>query len=151
VSDFILERPTVAASHAMPFDFRSAQRHGHYSDDTASGRVNALGQVPIRFHKNTTLLRDWFDRIHSDAAAFRPPKCARPKKGSRTLVDEFISEKSSAQAPSLNIAIHICGSRGDVQPFIPIAKLLQSPPHRHRVRICTHPAFKSFVVCNRES
>lgn len=62
------------------------------------------------------------------------------------LVDEFINEKGTAARPRLNIAIHICGSRGDVQPFIPIAKILQAAPHGHRVRICTHPAFKDFVV-----
>jgi UDP:flavonoid glycosyltransferase YjiC (YdhE family) len=45
----------------------------------------------------------------------------------------------------LNIAILIVGSRGDVQPFIPIAQLLSKPPYGHRVRICTHPAFKDFV------
>ncbi|KAH6874044.1 hypothetical protein B0T10DRAFT_588226 [Thelonectria olida] len=47
--------------------------------------------------------------------------------------------------PRLNIAIHIVGSRGDVQPFIPIAQLLARPPFNHRVRICTHPIFKNFV------
>ncbi|KAH7140060.1 hypothetical protein B0J13DRAFT_639354, partial [Dactylonectria estremocensis] len=47
--------------------------------------------------------------------------------------------------PRLNIAIHVVGSRGDVQPFIPIAQLLSRPPFNHRVRICTHPIFKDFV------
>lgn len=45
----------------------------------------------------------------------------------------------------MNIAIHIVGSRGDVQPFIPIAQLLKKSPYNHRVRICTHPVFKDFV------
>ncbi|KAH7029597.1 glycosyltransferase family 28 domain-containing protein, partial [Microdochium trichocladiopsis] len=54
-------------------------------------------------------------------------------------------EKPSAANPRLNIAIHIVGSRGDVQPFIPIAQLLSRPPYNHRVRICTHPVFKDFV------
>jgi sterol 3beta-glucosyltransferase len=47
--------------------------------------------------------------------------------------------------PSLNIAIHIVGSRGDVQPFIAIGLELTKPPYSHRVRICTHPVFKDFV------
>jgi hypothetical protein len=50
--------------------------------------------------------------------------------------------------PRLNIAIHIVGSRGDVQPFIPIAQILTKPPYAHRVRICTHPVFKDFVEEN---
>ncbi|TVY44537.1 Sterol 3-beta-glucosyltransferase [Lachnellula occidentalis] len=50
--------------------------------------------------------------------------------------------------PHLNIAIHIVGSRGDVQPFIPIAQILSKPPYSHRVRICTHPVFKDLVEEN---
>ncbi|KAF4624550.1 hypothetical protein G7Y89_g13620 [Cudoniella acicularis] len=50
--------------------------------------------------------------------------------------------------PSICIAIHIVGSRGDVQPFIPIAQILSKPPYSHRVRICTHPVFKEFVEEN---
>lgn len=50
--------------------------------------------------------------------------------------------------PKLNIAIHIVGSRGDVQPFIAIGQILQRPPYGHRIRICTHPVFKDFVEEN---
>ena len=50
--------------------------------------------------------------------------------------------------PRLNIAIHVVGSRGDVQPFIAIGKILTKPPYGHRVRICTHPVFKGFVEEN---
>src|SRR6187402_1445766 len=47
--------------------------------------------------------------------------------------------------PPMNIAIHIVGSRGDVQPFIAIGQVLMKEPYGHRVRICTHPVFKDFV------
>jgi sterol 3beta-glucosyltransferase len=50
--------------------------------------------------------------------------------------------------PRLNIAIHIVGSRGDVQPFVAIGQILQKPPYGHRIRICTHPVFKDFVEEN---
>ena len=50
--------------------------------------------------------------------------------------------------PRLNIAIHIVGSRGDVQPFVAIGQVLSKPPYSHRIRICTHPVFKSFVEEN---
>ncbi|KAL0263312.1 hypothetical protein SLS55_002292 [Diplodia seriata] len=48
----------------------------------------------------------------------------------------------------MNIAILITGSRGDVQPFLALSKVLQSPPYCHRVRIVTHPNFKGFVEEN---
>ena len=47
----------------------------------------------------------------------------------------------------MNIAVHIVGSRGDVQPFIAIGKVLKEK-YGHRVRICTHPVFKNFVEEN---
>lgn len=45
--------------------------------------------------------------------------------------------------PPLNIVILVVGSRGDVQPFIPLAHELQKDGHR--VRIGTHETFRTFV------
>src|SRR6476646_4575892 len=44
--------------------------------------------------------------------------------------------------PPMSIVIMIVGSRGDVQPFIPIGQRLAE---RHRVRIATHRVFRSLV------
>lgn len=49
--------------------------------------------------------------------------------------------------PALNLVIHVVGSRGDVQPFVALSKVLQSD-HGHRVRLATHPVFKDFVEEN---
>ncbi|KAK4695575.1 hypothetical protein P7C71_g2208, partial [Lecanoromycetidae sp. Uapishka_2] len=38
----------------------------------------------------------------------------------------------------------VIGSRGDIQPFLKVGKLLKED-YGHRVRIATHPAFKKFV------
>lgn len=46
--------------------------------------------------------------------------------------------------PKLNIVIMVIGSRGDVQPFLKIGKVLKER-YGHRVRIATHPAFRDFV------
>lgn len=46
--------------------------------------------------------------------------------------------------PAMNIVIQIVGSRGDVQPFIALAKVLRLR-FGHRVRLATHPNFKDFV------
>jgi len=45
--------------------------------------------------------------------------------------------------PALAIAILIVGSRGDVQPFVPIARRLARDGHR--VRLATHAVFREFV------
>ena len=49
--------------------------------------------------------------------------------------------------PPLNIVVQIIGSRGDVQPFIALGKVLRER-YGHRVRIATHPTFKTFVEEN---
>jgi hypothetical protein len=45
----------------------------------------------------------------------------------------------------LRIVIQVIGSRGDVQPFVALAKVLQAAPYYHRVRLATHATFKKFV------
>jgi hypothetical protein len=44
----------------------------------------------------------------------------------------------------MNIVIMVIGSRGDIQPFLKLGKVLKED-YGHRVRIATHPAFRSFV------
>jgi hypothetical protein len=49
--------------------------------------------------------------------------------------------------PPLNVVIHVVGSRGDVQPFVALGKILKET-YNHRVRLATHPTFKDFVTEN---
>ena len=53
-------------------------------------------------------------------------------------------QEAKGPYPKLNIVVIIIGSRGDIQPFIKIAKILRDD-YGHRVRIATHPAFRDFV------
>lgn len=45
------------------------------------------------------------------------------------------------------MVIHVVGSRGDVQPFLALGKVLKET-YGHRVRLATHPVFKGFVEEN---
>jgi hypothetical protein len=47
----------------------------------------------------------------------------------------------------LNVVIQVVGSRGDVQPFVALGKVLKET-YGHRVRLATHPTFKDFVIEN---
>ncbi|KAH8708527.1 hypothetical protein GQ44DRAFT_752724 [Phaeosphaeriaceae sp. PMI808] len=53
-------------------------------------------------------------------------------------------EHNPSRRIRLNVVIIIIGSRGDIQPFIRIGKILQND-YGHRVRMATHSAFRDFV------
>ncbi|RDW66017.1 hypothetical protein BP6252_09652 [Coleophoma cylindrospora] len=60
---------------------------------------------------------------------------------------DYLTKPSSEGVPSLNVVIQIVGSRGDVQPFVALGKVLREK-YGHRVRIATHLVFKEFVEEN---
>ena len=69
----------------------------------------------------------------------------RPDLGKRlSALSASLSLAEDTSRPTLNIVIMVIGSRGDIQPFLKLGKLLKED-HGHRVRIATHPAFKKFV------
>ncbi|KAK4503548.1 hypothetical protein PRZ48_004463 [Zasmidium cellare] len=49
--------------------------------------------------------------------------------------------------PPMNVVIQVVGSRGDVQPFVALGKVLKET-YGHRVRLATHPNFKDFITEN---
>ncbi|OAR01130.1 hypothetical protein LLEC1_07272 [Akanthomyces lecanii] len=101
-----------------------------------SGSVGDDGRFKIRFHSEAHSLASWYHDLQLKRSCKQPP--SRPSSPDAPKAD-------TTSIPRLNIAIHIVGSRGDVQPFIPIAQSLSKAPYNHRVRICTHPVFKDFV------
>ena len=78
-------------------------------------------------------------RIEQQSGLRRPDLAA---KLSTSLGVPSLDDFSST--PVLNIVIMVIGSRGDIQPFLKIGKLLKEE-YKHNVRIATHPAFKKFV------
>lgn len=77
--------------------------------------------------------------LHEEDNIKRPDLIARLSAlSAQPSLDDGLSR------PALNIVIMVIGSRGDIQPFLKVGKLLKED-HGHRVRIATHPAFKNFV------
>ncbi|EPE05428.1 udp- transferase [Ophiostoma piceae UAMH 11346] len=63
-------------------------------------------------------------------------------------IDSTPSTTATATATTpLNIVIQVVGSRGDVQPFVALGRVLQQQ-HGHRVRLVTHSVFCDFVQSN---
>ncbi|KAK3699130.1 hypothetical protein LTR37_016604 [Vermiconidia calcicola] len=56
-------------------------------------------------------------------------------------------EEGVPPPPPMNVVIQVVGSRGDVQPFVALGKVLKDT-YGHRVRLATHPNFKDFVSEN---
>lgn len=64
------------------------------------------------------------------------------ERASLDVVDSVSGSNKSI--PRLKIAILVVGTRGDVQPFLAIAKRLQE--FGHHVRLATHANFRTFVT-----
>ena len=77
--------------------------------------------------------------LREDDSSRRPDLVAR-----MSALSPSSSLDEDASRPPLKIVIMVIGSRGDIQPFLKLGKLLKED-HGHRVRIATHPAFKKFV------
>ncbi|XP_057446051.1 sterol 3-beta-glucosyltransferase UGT80B1-like isoform X2 [Lotus japonicus] len=60
-----------------------------------------------------------------------------------STVSRSLTSDTKKSAPWLQIAILVVGTRGDVQPFLAIAKKLQE--YGHHVRLATHADFGAFV------
>jgi UDP:flavonoid glycosyltransferase YjiC (YdhE family) len=88
------------------------------------------------------------DRIEIDFGAGAPHEVERVVREARDLRLEHSAPPIGVGGtpPPLQIAILVVGTRGDVQPFIPIGQRLLRDGHR--VRLATHAVFREFVESN---
>ncbi|CAG7868879.1 hypothetical protein BRARA_A03630 [Brassica rapa] len=112
-------------------------------DDTISAgkKLKLLNRIATVKHDGTVE----FD-VPADAIP-QPIPVDREEESSRNGVcpDESIDGEEYLQyIPPMQIVMLIVGTRGDVQPFVAIAKRLQE--YGHRVRLATHANFKEFVL-----
>ena len=81
---------------------------------------NSLSRLPKSLKAQLTRVSDDVDSRHDNA----PMRLGR-------------------NPPPLNIVMQVVGSQGDVQPFVALGQALQG--YGHRIRIATHPNFRTFV------
>jgi UDP:flavonoid glycosyltransferase YjiC (YdhE family) len=88
------------------------------------------------------------DRLEIDFGADAPDEVESILREDRYLNLERSAPPIGVGAtpPPLQIAILVTGTRGDVQPFIPIGQRLLRDGHR--VRLATHAVFRDFVESN---
>ncbi|KIV91998.1 hypothetical protein PV10_06480 [Exophiala mesophila] len=93
------------------------------------------GRISLHFGKDTAKLYKLFV---TDVKAETPSTRSSSFSDAQSTFPEFDN-----LPPHLNIVIQVVGSRGDVQPFLALAKRLQLAGHR--VRLATHPIFQSLA------
>lgn len=131
--------------------------HGH--------RPKQRPSMPSRFSQfdithdefNTRAFVDHDGRIHIDFKKLKEGPLSMflsgenksfPVDGRGIVGEEEEEEEEEVPAPpKLNIVVMVIGSRGDVQPFVAVSKVL-AKQGGHRVRLATHPAFRDFVEEN---
>jgi UDP:flavonoid glycosyltransferase YjiC (YdhE family) len=88
------------------------------------------------------------DRIEIDFGAGAPDEVESVFRENRDLHLKRSAPPigCGATPPPLQIAILVTGTRGDVQPFIPIGRRLVRDGHQ--VRLATHAVFRDFVESN---
>ena len=124
-----------------------AHKSSNRRQSTASAIVLADGRVKVQLNdKASRLAHRLRTRTIKNLHFSMGENLTRNNKHDETQFQSILGKYSGI--PRLNIAIHIVGSRGDVQPFVAIGQVLQKPPYSHRIRICTHPVFKDFVEEN---
>jgi len=72
------------------------------------------------------------------------PRAKQANKDAINLKNHYQEQQDITKIPRMNIVVMVIGSRGDIQPFIAISKILVTK-YGHRVRIATHPTFRKFV------
>jgi UDP:flavonoid glycosyltransferase YjiC (YdhE family) len=112
--------------------------------DGLGARVTDDGRVDIRINQLNRRLSQIFTpalRQHvQNVQDSRPPPLPY-------IPPSLGGEDGVPPPPPLNVVIQVVGSRGDVQPFVALGKVLKDT-YGHRVRLATHPNFKGFVQEN---
>lgn len=109
-------------------------------------KVTEDGRVNININQKTRklsdllvpALRNQLKLVSQEDETPLPPGYIPPALG---------GQPGQTPPPKLNVVIHVVGSRGDVQPFVALGKVLKAT-YGHRVRVATHPTFQTFVEEN---
>ncbi len=118
----------------------------HQEGFDTSAKVTDDGRVNININQKTKKLSDLL------VPALRNQLSLAQAENEEPLPPGYIPPALGGQPgqippPKLNVVIQVVGSRGDVQPFVALGKVLKST-YGHRVRLATHPTFQSFVEEN---
>ncbi|KAF4964403.1 hypothetical protein FSARC_7668 [Fusarium sarcochroum] len=108
-----------------------------------SASVTEDGRVNIRINQlNRRLSQIFTPALHQQAQRVQDTQPTPTP-----YIPSDLGADGVSKPPPLNIVIQVVGSRGDVQPFVALGKVLKET-YGHRVRLATHPNFQNFVLEN---
>jgi UDP:flavonoid glycosyltransferase YjiC (YdhE family) len=110
---------------------------------TSFGRVARDGRLKIDLNEAVHRSGYLSKALGNTLTQHLRPEAQKEAQAAEEKRAAFAQAKSSLQIPGLNIVIMVIGSRGDIQPFMAIGRILKEKGHR--VRIASHPAFRDFV------
>jgi UDP:flavonoid glycosyltransferase YjiC (YdhE family) len=138
---------TDTEERSVPPPIFGGERYGDIRNDQdgfgTKASVTSDGRVNIRI--------DQHDRKVSAALLPTLQKLQKARDEEKAppppYIPPYLGSSDVSPPPPLNVVIQIVGSRGDVQPFVALGKILKET-YGHRVRLATHPNFKDFVTEN---
>ncbi|KZL87056.1 glycosyltransferase family 28 domain-containing protein [Colletotrichum incanum] len=111
----------------------------------AGANVTGDGRVNININQSGNRLAEILaPTLRSQLLADKRPQGPLPPA---YIPPSLGGQPGQTPPPQLNLVIQIVGSRGDVQPFVALGKVLKET-YGHRVRIATHATFQKFVEEN---
>ncbi|KAK9437780.1 glycosyltransferase family 1 protein [Metarhizium brunneum] len=147
VTDGFLVPSLDGPNDAEPPAYGEQHNHVRFSQPgfDAGAEITDDGRININLHTKNRRLANLLAPTIDSQISVEPQ--AEPALPPAYIPPGLSAEPGQPPPPSLNVVIQIVGSRGDVQPFVALGKVLKES-YGHRVRIATHPTFKSFVEEN---
>ncbi|KAF2668161.1 UDP-Glycosyltransferase/glycogen phosphorylase [Microthyrium microscopicum] len=120
---------------------------GTIHDDGENGDLGTNASVANDGRVNITINQRSKKLANILAPALRPSGKPEEPPPPPYIPPSLGGSPDALRPPSMNVVIHVVGSRGDVQPFVALGKVLKET-YGHRVRLATHPTFQTFVEEN---
>ncbi|XP_020232107.1 sterol 3-beta-glucosyltransferase UGT80B1 [Cajanus cajan] len=135
------ERNPLIVDDEIMFPRSMTEKKGFPRQDTILDRLSE--QVKQLINNLVRIQNDGTVEVDLERSASVAPELFELQSFAELTVSESLSSESKKCVPRLQIVILVVGTRGDVQPFLAIAKRLQE--YGHHVRLATHANFKTFV------
>jgi hypothetical protein len=125
-----------ASTPGLAVQHTASQPHGFHNETypvSDEGRLD-INMTQSQKHLSKALRAQLQAAIDDPVPPYQPP------------AEPILVPSSPDLTPHLNIVMQVVGSHGDIQPFLTLGTQLQQ--RGHRIRIATHPAFRTLVIAH---